>query len=158
MLRRRGLLGVYWLCPADGRTCGPVDLIRRVTAGRLGIRTVIGRLCGCSGALPRLPRLPRRNAGDDPPSTQRTEPMARPCGDDEAHPPPVYAADQLGQGNATREWPRVRHVVRTAQHVERDGDGSCVRLVRHENIPARPASDWSVMRIYPRVLRPIGPS
>ena len=35
---------------------------------------------------------------------------------------------------------------------------SCVRLVRHENIPARPASDWSVMKIYPRVLRPIGPS
>eukprot|EP00959_Pyramimonas_sp_CCMP1952_P427472 8952811-Pyramimonas_sp.AAC.1 len=34
----------------------------------------------------------------------------------------------------------------------------CIRLVRHENVPARSASDWSVMRIYPRVLRPIGPS
>eukprot|EP00959_Pyramimonas_sp_CCMP1952_P187513 3920757-Pyramimonas_sp.AAC.1 len=28
-----------------------------------------------------------------------------------------------------------------------------VRLVRRENIPARPASDWSTVRIYPRVLR-----
>eukprot|EP00959_Pyramimonas_sp_CCMP1952_P371249 7774483-Pyramimonas_sp.AAC.3 len=27
-----------------------------------------------------------------------------------------------------------------------------VRLVRRENIPARPASDWSVVRIYLRVL------
>eukprot|EP00976_Prorocentrum_cordatum_P113279 1195673-Prorocentrum_minimum.AAC.2 len=25
---------------------------------------------------------------------------------------------------------------------------SCVRLVRRGNIPARPASDWSVVRIY----------
>eukprot|EP00976_Prorocentrum_cordatum_P110070 1195131-Prorocentrum_minimum.AAC.5 len=30
------------------------------------------------------------------------------------------------------------------------------RLVCRENIPARPASDWSVVRIYPRVPRPIG--
>eukprot|EP00976_Prorocentrum_cordatum_P048259 974191-Prorocentrum_minimum.AAC.3 len=29
---------------------------------------------------------------------------------------------------------------------------------RRENIPARPASDWSIVRIYPRVLRPTGPS
>eukprot|EP00976_Prorocentrum_cordatum_P071057 1180165-Prorocentrum_minimum.AAC.7 len=27
-----------------------------------------------------------------------------------------------------------------------------------ENIPALSASDWSVVRIYPRFLRPIGPS
>eukprot|EP00959_Pyramimonas_sp_CCMP1952_P188280 3937327-Pyramimonas_sp.AAC.1 len=27
----------------------------------------------------------------------------------------------------------------------------------NKNIPARPASDWSVTRIYPPVLRPIGP-
>eukprot|EP00959_Pyramimonas_sp_CCMP1952_P298501 6243811-Pyramimonas_sp.AAC.1 len=26
--------------------------------------------------------------------------------------------------------------------------------VRHENMPARPASDWSIVRIYLRVLRP----
>eukprot|EP00959_Pyramimonas_sp_CCMP1952_P035501 743358-Pyramimonas_sp.AAC.1 len=26
-----------------------------------------------------------------------------------------------------------------------------VRLVRHENIPTRPASDWSVTRVYTRV-------
>eukprot|EP00976_Prorocentrum_cordatum_P010607 211910-Prorocentrum_minimum.AAC.1 len=35
---------------------------------------------------------------------------------------------------------------------------TCTRLVRRENIPARPASDLSVVRVYPRVLRPIGPS
>eukprot|EP00959_Pyramimonas_sp_CCMP1952_P411725 8628046-Pyramimonas_sp.AAC.1 len=29
---------------------------------------------------------------------------------------------------------------------------------RHENIPTRPAFDWAVTRIYPRVLRSIGPS
>eukprot|EP00976_Prorocentrum_cordatum_P044642 903359-Prorocentrum_minimum.AAC.1 len=29
---------------------------------------------------------------------------------------------------------------------------------QHENIPARPASGWSVVRIYPRVRRPMGPS
>eukprot|EP00959_Pyramimonas_sp_CCMP1952_P377067 7897951-Pyramimonas_sp.AAC.3 len=30
---------------------------------------------------------------------------------------------------------------------------------RHgENVPVLPASDWSVMRIYPRFLRLIGPS
>eukprot|EP00976_Prorocentrum_cordatum_P001358 27139-Prorocentrum_minimum.AAC.1 len=34
---------------------------------------------------------------------------------------------------------------------------SCVRLVHRENIPARPASDWSIVRRYPHVLRPIGP-
>eukprot|EP00976_Prorocentrum_cordatum_P091716 1188638-Prorocentrum_minimum.AAC.1 len=51
---------------------------------------------------------------------------------------------------------------------------SGLQLVRRKNIPARPAShwsytspttagadhqgcDWSVVRIYPRVLRPIGP-
>eukprot|EP00959_Pyramimonas_sp_CCMP1952_P003728 78589-Pyramimonas_sp.AAC.1 len=28
----------------------------------------------------------------------------------------------------------------------------------HLSTPARPTSDWSVMIIYPRVLRPIGPS
>eukprot|EP00959_Pyramimonas_sp_CCMP1952_P367312 7693318-Pyramimonas_sp.AAC.1 len=33
----------------------------------------------------------------------------------------------------------------------------CVRLVRCKNIPACPASDWSAVRIYPRVLRPIYP-
>eukprot|EP00959_Pyramimonas_sp_CCMP1952_P468071 9492612-Pyramimonas_sp.AAC.1 len=32
------------------------------------------------------------------------------------------------------------------------------RLVRRKNMPAHPASDWSVVRIYPRILRPIGPS
>eukprot|EP00976_Prorocentrum_cordatum_P035759 727030-Prorocentrum_minimum.AAC.1 len=32
---------------------------------------------------------------------------------------------------------------------------SCVRLVRRENMPAHPASDWSAVRICPRVLRPI---
>ena len=35
---------------------------------------------------------------------------------------------------------------------------SRVRLVRRENIPARPASDWPVVRICPRFLRLIGPS
>eukprot|EP00959_Pyramimonas_sp_CCMP1952_P388200 8134956-Pyramimonas_sp.AAC.1 len=29
-------------------------------------------------------------------------------------------------------------------------------MVHHANIPTRPASEWSIMRIYPRVLRPIG--
>ena len=29
--------------------------------------------------------------------------------------------------------------------------------VRRENIPALPASDWSVVRIYPRFLLLIGP-
>ena len=29
-------------------------------------------------------------------------------------------------------------------------------MVRHENIPALPVSDWSVMRIYPRFLCLIG--
>eukprot|EP00959_Pyramimonas_sp_CCMP1952_P372604 7802756-Pyramimonas_sp.AAC.1 len=33
-----------------------------------------------------------------------------------------------------------------------------VRLIGHENIPALPAYDWSVMRICPRSLRMIGPS
>eukprot|EP00976_Prorocentrum_cordatum_P075201 1181820-Prorocentrum_minimum.AAC.1 len=33
---------------------------------------------------------------------------------------------------------------------------SCVRLVRRGNIPTHPASDWSVVRIYPCVLRLIG--
>eukprot|EP00976_Prorocentrum_cordatum_P082949 1185045-Prorocentrum_minimum.AAC.2 len=33
-----------------------------------------------------------------------------------------------------------------------------IGLVRRENIPALSASDWSVVRIYPHVLRPIGPS
>eukprot|EP00976_Prorocentrum_cordatum_P014305 286052-Prorocentrum_minimum.AAC.1 len=43
-------------------------------------------------------------------------------------------------------------------------EGLCVtraawgRLVRREHIPARPAADLSVVRIYPRGLRPIGPS
>eukprot|EP00976_Prorocentrum_cordatum_P088928 1187543-Prorocentrum_minimum.AAC.1 len=32
----------------------------------------------------------------------------------------------------------------------------CVRLVRRENIPVLPASDWSVVRIYLCVLRLIG--
>eukprot|EP00959_Pyramimonas_sp_CCMP1952_P218186 4563731-Pyramimonas_sp.AAC.2 len=31
-------------------------------------------------------------------------------------------------------------------------------LVRRENIPARPASGWSGVRVYPHVLRLIGPS
>eukprot|EP00976_Prorocentrum_cordatum_P117736 1196353-Prorocentrum_minimum.AAC.6 len=30
--------------------------------------------------------------------------------------------------------------------------------VRRENIPVHPASDWSVVGIYPCILRPIGPS
>eukprot|EP00959_Pyramimonas_sp_CCMP1952_P090057 1885232-Pyramimonas_sp.AAC.1 len=38
------------------------------------------------------------------------------------------------------------------------GKASCVRLVRHENIPEIPVSDWSLMRIYPCLLCPIGPS
>eukprot|EP00976_Prorocentrum_cordatum_P074015 1181358-Prorocentrum_minimum.AAC.2 len=29
---------------------------------------------------------------------------------------------------------------------------SCTRLVHLENIPTRPAPDWSIVRIYPRVL------
>eukprot|EP00959_Pyramimonas_sp_CCMP1952_P069295 1446109-Pyramimonas_sp.AAC.1 len=33
-----------------------------------------------------------------------------------------------------------------------------IRLVRRENILALPASDWSNVRIYSRLLRPIGPS
>eukprot|EP00976_Prorocentrum_cordatum_P098976 1191631-Prorocentrum_minimum.AAC.6 len=33
-----------------------------------------------------------------------------------------------------------------------------VQWVHHGNIPARPASDWSITGIYPRALRPIGPS
>eukprot|EP00959_Pyramimonas_sp_CCMP1952_P327783 6862408-Pyramimonas_sp.AAC.3 len=32
-----------------------------------------------------------------------------------------------------------------------------VRLVRRESIPVRPASGWSIVSIYLRVLRPIGP-
>eukprot|EP00959_Pyramimonas_sp_CCMP1952_P415612 8708410-Pyramimonas_sp.AAC.1 len=32
------------------------------------------------------------------------------------------------------------------------------QLARRENIPTRPASDWLTVRIYPRVLRPIGSS
>eukprot|EP00959_Pyramimonas_sp_CCMP1952_P369794 7745303-Pyramimonas_sp.AAC.1 len=32
------------------------------------------------------------------------------------------------------------------------------RATRRENIPTLPASDWSVVRIYPRFLRPVGPS
>eukprot|EP00959_Pyramimonas_sp_CCMP1952_P015123 320070-Pyramimonas_sp.AAC.2 len=31
------------------------------------------------------------------------------------------------------------------------------RSLRSENIPALPVSDWSVVRIYPRFLCPIGP-
>eukprot|EP00959_Pyramimonas_sp_CCMP1952_P383304 8031818-Pyramimonas_sp.AAC.1 len=31
--------------------------------------------------------------------------------------------------------------------------GGCVRLVRRENIPVLPASDWSVRRIYPCFLK-----
>eukprot|EP00959_Pyramimonas_sp_CCMP1952_P095601 1998511-Pyramimonas_sp.AAC.1 len=31
-------------------------------------------------------------------------------------------------------------------------------LVHRENIPALPASDWSIVRIYPHFLRLIGPS
>eukprot|EP00959_Pyramimonas_sp_CCMP1952_P382318 8011156-Pyramimonas_sp.AAC.1 len=44
------------------------------------------------------------------------------------------------------------------RQAELQSRASCVRLVRHENRPARPASDWSVMRIDLRVPRPIGPS
>eukprot|EP00959_Pyramimonas_sp_CCMP1952_P056237 1174662-Pyramimonas_sp.AAC.1 len=33
-----------------------------------------------------------------------------------------------------------------------------IRLACRENMPALPASDWSVVRIYPRFLRLIGPS
>eukprot|EP00959_Pyramimonas_sp_CCMP1952_P125854 2631849-Pyramimonas_sp.AAC.1 len=33
-----------------------------------------------------------------------------------------------------------------------------IQLVRYGNIPTLPAFDWSVMGIYPRFLRPIGPS
>eukprot|EP00959_Pyramimonas_sp_CCMP1952_P217262 4544058-Pyramimonas_sp.AAC.1 len=32
------------------------------------------------------------------------------------------------------------------------------RLVHRENIPALPAFDWSIVRMYPRFLRSIGPS
>eukprot|EP00976_Prorocentrum_cordatum_P030680 624431-Prorocentrum_minimum.AAC.1 len=39
-----------------------------------------------------------------------------------------------------------------------DPSNTCVRLVRRENIPTLTASDWSLVRIYPHVLRPIGPS
>eukprot|EP00976_Prorocentrum_cordatum_P008495 169637-Prorocentrum_minimum.AAC.1 len=35
---------------------------------------------------------------------------------------------------------------------------TCVGLVHRENIPTLPAYDWSVVRIYPRFLRMIGPS
>eukprot|EP00976_Prorocentrum_cordatum_P078769 1183260-Prorocentrum_minimum.AAC.1 len=35
---------------------------------------------------------------------------------------------------------------------------SCVRLVHDENMPTRPASDWFMMGICPRALRPIGSS
>eukprot|EP00959_Pyramimonas_sp_CCMP1952_P305573 6394332-Pyramimonas_sp.AAC.1 len=35
---------------------------------------------------------------------------------------------------------------------------SRVRWVRRETIPARPASDGSIVRLYPRVPRPMGPS
>eukprot|EP00959_Pyramimonas_sp_CCMP1952_P013161 278121-Pyramimonas_sp.AAC.1 len=36
------------------------------------------------------------------------------------------------------------------------GECQSFRLVRHENIPTCPASDWSAMRIYPHVLHMIG--
>eukprot|EP00959_Pyramimonas_sp_CCMP1952_P199097 4164666-Pyramimonas_sp.AAC.1 len=36
--------------------------------------------------------------------------------------------------------------------------GQVSRLVRRENMPTLPASDWSVVRICLRFLRPIGPS
>eukprot|EP00959_Pyramimonas_sp_CCMP1952_P441854 9250102-Pyramimonas_sp.AAC.1 len=35
---------------------------------------------------------------------------------------------------------------------------SCIRLVRRENIPTFPASNWSVVKIYSRFMRLIGPS
>eukprot|EP00976_Prorocentrum_cordatum_P109044 1194954-Prorocentrum_minimum.AAC.1 len=35
---------------------------------------------------------------------------------------------------------------------------TCARWVHREGIPTRPASDWSVVRIYPHALRLIGPS
>eukprot|EP00959_Pyramimonas_sp_CCMP1952_P327304 6852283-Pyramimonas_sp.AAC.1 len=47
-------------------------------------------------------------------------------------------------------------------HLLREPLGSNVRwhgvyIPSRENIPARPTSDWSVTRIYPRVPPPIGP-
>eukprot|EP00976_Prorocentrum_cordatum_P062624 1176788-Prorocentrum_minimum.AAC.3 len=33
----------------------------------------------------------------------------------------------------------------------------CARLDRGANIPTLPASDWTIVRIYPRFLHPIGP-
>eukprot|EP00976_Prorocentrum_cordatum_P076714 1182410-Prorocentrum_minimum.AAC.3 len=40
----------------------------------------------------------------------------------------------------------------------RDGRVEFSFWVRSENVPALPASDWSIVRIYPRFLRLIGPS
>eukprot|EP00959_Pyramimonas_sp_CCMP1952_P204607 4278324-Pyramimonas_sp.AAC.1 len=55
-----------------------------------------------------------------------------------------------------RRWNRTPQ--RTLQNMFVIRAHTRVRLVRRENIPAFPASDWSVVRIYPRFLRPIGTS
>eukprot|EP00976_Prorocentrum_cordatum_P063073 1176969-Prorocentrum_minimum.AAC.2 len=74
-------------------------------------------------------------------------------------------AETEGAGNQSEEGrediPEAAPVLTVNSTVSVSGHAvgfSCVRLVRHENIPTLPASDWSVVRIYPRFLRPIGPS
>ena len=53
---------------------------------------------------------------------------------------------------------RAERVARSGPTAYNVTHASCVRLVRRETIPTLPASDWSVVRIYPRFLRLIGPS
>eukprot|EP00959_Pyramimonas_sp_CCMP1952_P046172 964175-Pyramimonas_sp.AAC.1 len=61
-----------------------------------------------------------------------------------------------------RQWPQDQvHGAHRAAHSVRGlcASTDCGVLVmkdRHENIPTHPASDWSAMRIYPRILRLIG--
>eukprot|EP00959_Pyramimonas_sp_CCMP1952_P235314 4916935-Pyramimonas_sp.AAC.1 len=66
-------------------------------------------------------------------------------------------AQQRGGGRATDSGTEGS----ADSHIHKGGGrarASRVYSVRHENIPALHASTWSIMRIYPRFMRLIGPS
>eukprot|EP00959_Pyramimonas_sp_CCMP1952_P088325 1847848-Pyramimonas_sp.AAC.1 len=72
----------------------------------------------------------------------------------------VLCARAAGAPARTRSVAHVSLLPPNSKHPPHEsGLDTDMRLVRRENIPpAYPASDWSVVRMYPRFLRMIGPS
>ena len=66
--------------------------------------------------------------------------------------------------NLPEGWRKdLNYSARTSSGINLDAlptaEGAMVGVIGpYENVPARPASDWSIMRIYLHILHPIGPS